>query len=319
MMGSGMVWVIFVGLISPQVEGSFKDHLPRRGKKRPGKLEELKRKIPLEDKFERRERLQKEKTRRETELNRKRNEERMPPEAYSSGKLVARKQPETGKVVARVSENRKSIRQRLHKALINLDRKRELQVNLIAQKQSVLHYATTPFRGRKCEHIIYGDNDTHTETLRAQYEKWEPEIPEKFIKKTENSYKQLRRMMGALAAMDQKINRLTIKYHLLGPESHRKHKVNGTVYFEFLPRNPDNKGVTKKMYSIAGHRIEEKIAIPKWKARKLEKENPHLEKVIDSRNRYDRVQSHLFEGKTGYMAPRHGDRGFTEYFDVKVD
>jgi len=227
---------------------AFKDHKPRRPHRRPNAPTRPP-KIPLEDKFERRERLIREKRRKTQAKNERRNRARENPEGYNSRMLTSYKDKQTGKVYSN-KHDQKAVKKRFRTELLELYRKREEQWQKFQDKAEELHYATRPFHGKRGQHVIYIQQGEKY-SLKDYKESWVPTVSNKDVQRKQAlSYKELSRYKRNVDKLDRRIAKIRLKLYLMAGGKIEKVIEHGKKHYKFLaPARQKPKGKPKTVYT----------------------------------------------------------------------
>mmetsp|Transcript_32478 Transcript_32478/g.63479 ORF Transcript_32478/g.63479 Transcript_32478/m.63479 type:complete len:312 (+) Transcript_32478:172-1107(+) len=227
--------VVWTGEIGG-VLGSFKDHKPRRPHRKPGGTPKPS-KIPRESKIARTQRLLRQKRRKVHEANRAEKVRKMNPDGFEYAMATHTKDPWTGLPVARAQLlNQTAARQRIRARMDELQIKRKEQHAKVQRWRSVMHYATKPFAGQRGVHVIFVKNESQVETTLKQHgEAYDPwtNLTAKAQRRKQAGYKELSRHIRNLRKIDLALNRLRLKFLLLGNERHHREVHNNTVYYRF--------------------------------------------------------------------------------------
>mmetsp|Transcript_43796 Transcript_43796/g.70398 ORF Transcript_43796/g.70398 Transcript_43796/m.70398 type:complete len:262 (+) Transcript_43796:27-812(+) len=251
-----MVFVMITAcwlLAIPTTEASFKDHKPRRGVKRDSESRKLE--IPREDKFERRERLLRERRRKENAENRLKNlAKKRNPETFYYGILSHRKDRVTGKVHRIHRQNRTEVLQKLYQLRHTLQEARAKEELNIEMKRGSLHYAVRTYPGVQATHTIFVQPGENIKKLRREYVAWDPQASTgvKERQSTDSSYKKLAGSMRKLKALSHRLVKVDTKIKLM-TQVHKKVRINGTVRYQFFGKPLSEK--EKRKRGIANKRL----------------------------------------------------------------
>jgi len=286
-----MVFVMITAcwlLAIPTTEASFKDHKPRRGVKRDSESRKLE--IPREDKFERRERLLRERRRKENAENRLKNlAKKRNPETFYYGILSHRKDRVTGKVHRIHRQNRTEVLQKLYQLRHTLQEARAKEELNIEMKRGSLHYAVRTYPGVQATHTIFVQPGENIKKLRREYVAWDPqastgvkerqstgkdthgkfrgrvslirscsssscacEMSNALFSSPDSSYKKLAGSMRKLKALSHRLVKVDTKIKLM-TQVHKKVRINGTVRYQFFGKPLSEK--EKRKRGIANKRL----------------------------------------------------------------